>query len=159
MQAATLPRQAPNVRNGTQFYPRRKACAARCAAGCDIEVQPAPSRTPQPQPQEPQLFSSAPLRRTSSGAVLLPGTAYTEYLIYASQHRLAGAAAAAAAAQLAAHCQRLGPDAGDGPETGEEARMASGPAGGAACRRVGAGELCFTERLQCVFSAIQCRRT
>ena len=26
--------------------------------------------------------------------------------------------------------------------------MASCPAGGAACRRVGAGELCFTERLQ-----------
>ena len=52
--------------------------------------QPAPSRTPQPQPQEPQLSSSAPLRRTSSGAVLLPGTAYTEYLIYASQQRLAG---------------------------------------------------------------------
>ena len=38
-------------------------------------------------------------------------------------------------------------------------RMASCLAGGAACRRVRAGELCFTERLQCVFSAIQCRRT
>ena len=124
MQAATLPRQAPNVRNGTpSSTPGAKRAPPGARGGMrHSRSQPAPSRTPQPQPQEPQLSSSAPLRRTSSGAVLLPGTAYTEYLIYASQHRLAGYGTPPLPPHsLPPIADAWAPDAGDGPETGEEA--------------------------------------
>ena len=154
MQAATPPWHAPNAAPSSApiNLPAAKRAPPSVRGGMQhSKSQPGSGRTPKIQPQEPQP-SSAPLRRTSSGAVLLHGTAYTgsEYLIYASQRRLAGYGTP----PPPPHSLPPIADAWDLPGTPmrptvlrrtRRSGLASCPAGGTACCRVGTGELYFTD--------------
>ena len=135
MQAATPPRHAPNATpSSAPINPAAAKHAPLSARGGmrHSKSQPGSGRAPQLQPQEPQP-SSAPLRRTSSGAVLLPGTAYTgsEYLIYASQRRLAGHGTPPPPPHsLPPIADAWATDTADGPETDEEVPPGELPGGG-----------------------------
>ena len=139
----------------------RTAADAARAAGCDTR-----SRSPPlPAHRSPSRRNRSSPRRPRSVALPLAPCCCLEQPTRStsSTRRSTGSLATVRRRCRRTACRPLPtpgpPMRATGLRRARRPRMASCPAGGAACRRVRAGELCFTERLQCVFSAIQCRRT